>query len=84
MPPYEKIKQVKDQYTADLMKKANVVGVGIGLIQRGSVQTEELAIIVLVRKKLPRKRLKTEDIIPHEIEGVPIDVQAVGDIEALD
>lgn len=84
MPPYEKIKQVKDQYTDDLMKKANVIGVGIGLVHRGGVRTNELAIIVMVRKKLPHKKLKPEDLIPREIEGVPVDVQAVGEIEALD
>lgn len=66
------------------MQKANVIGVGIGLVHRGGIPTDELAIIVMVKKKLPRKKLKTKDLIPREIEGVPVDVQAIGEVEALD
>jgi hypothetical protein len=42
----------------------------------------KLAIVVLVRRKLPRAQLMPEDIVPAEIEGVPVDVQEVGEIRA--
>ena len=84
MEMYEKVKQVKDQYTDQLMKKANVVGVGIGLAHRNGVLTNELSIVVMVRQKLPRQRLKESDIIPQEIEGVKVDVQPVGDVHAME
>lgn len=82
MTSYEKLKQVKDQYSDALMQKANVIGVGIGLVQRGGIRTDQLAIIVMVKQKLPRKKLNADDIIPREIEGVPVDVQAIGEVKA--
>ncbi len=84
MEPIEKVKQVKDQYTDELMQKANVVGVGIGLAHRNGVVTDELSIVVMVRQKVPRQKLDESDIIPQEIEGVKVDVQSVGDIRAME
>lgn len=84
MEQIEHIREVKNRYTEALMKKANVVGVGIGLAERGGTQSDELALVVMVEKKFPRNSLDPEDIIPSEIEGVPVDVQAVGEIRAFD
>ncbi|MEJ2757126.1 MAG: hypothetical protein P8046_01470 [Anaerolineales bacterium] len=84
MEPYEKVKQIKDRYTDQLMKKANVVGVGIGLAVRNGVRTDELSIVVMVRQKVPWKKLDEDDIIPQEIEGVKVDVQPVGDVHAME
>jgi len=36
-----------------------------------------------VRQKIRRSRLSPEDIIPKRIEGVPVDVQEVGEIQAF-
>ena len=65
-----------------LLSKPNVVGVGVGLRQQGGVMGEELAVVVLVRRKVPAEQLAPEDLIPAQIEGVPVDVQEVGDITA--
>ncbi|HHS97172.1 MAG TPA: hypothetical protein ENK08_04645 [Chloroflexi bacterium] len=65
------------------MRKANVVGVGIGFRQREGRPLDELAIIVSVTHKVPRERLSPDDLIPSELEGVPVDVQAVGELRAL-
>jgi hypothetical protein len=77
-----RISDVQARYAEELMKKANVVGVGVGLKQTEGQFTETLALVVLVEKKLPLEELKEEDLLPKEIEGVPIDVQETGGIFA--
>jgi MinD-like ATPase involved in chromosome partitioning or flagellar assembly len=60
-----------------------VVGVGIGRKIVSGKETDQLAIVVNVVKKLPENKLKKEEIIPKSLEGVPVDVQEVGVIKAL-
>ncbi len=79
----ERIRAVKAAHQAELMRKANVVGVGIGLRQRDGKYTGELALIVSVTHKVPPEELDAEDLVPQEIDGVPVDVQAVGTLRAL-
>lgn len=79
----EQVRAIKAAYEAKLMRKANVVGVGVGLRQRGGEPTDEVAIIVSVTHKVPRSQLASADVVPHELEGVPVDVQAVGEIRAF-
>jgi hypothetical protein len=38
---------------------------------------------VMVTHKVPRAQLTAEDVIPRQIEEVPVDVQAVGELRAL-
>ena len=78
-----RIQAVKAAHEAELMRKANVVGVGIGLRQRDGQYTGELALIVSVTHKVPPEELDAEDLVPREIDGVPVDVQAVGTLRAL-
>ncbi len=78
-----RIRAVKAAHEDELLSKANVVGVGIGLRQRGGEYTGELALIVSVTHKVPPEELAPEDLIPDEIEGVPVDVQAVGTLRIL-
>ena len=79
----DRLREIKAAYEADLMRKANVVGVGIGLRQREGQPTHELAIIVSVTHKVPFAQLSPGDVIPRELEGVPVDVQAVGELRAF-
>lgn len=79
----EHVRAVKTAHEADLMRKANVVGVGIGLQQRDGKPTNELAIVVSVTQKVPLSELDPGDVIPREVEGIPVDVQAVGKLRAL-
>ncbi len=79
----ERLRAVKNAYEAELMRKANVVGVGIGLRRRGGQETGEPAIIVSVTKKVPLAQLSPYDVIPPELDGMPVDVQAVGEVKAL-
>lgn len=82
--PFGKAQAVKRAYQAELMSKANVVGVGVGLPQQSGVPPGEVAIVVMVRQKVPLAQLASADVIPTKIEGVPVDVQEVGEIVAHD
>jgi hypothetical protein len=74
---------VKRRHEQELLRKANVVAVGIGHRRRGGVQTEEVCIVVSVKNKVPLSKLKQRDVIPAEIEKVPVDVVETGEIHAL-
>jgi hypothetical protein len=78
------LRRVKTAHEGELMRKANVVGVGIGFRRRGGKFTDEPAIVVSVTRKVPRSKLREEDVVPHELEGVPVDVEAVGTLHALE
>jgi hypothetical protein len=71
---------VQQKYTDDLMSRANVVGVGVGLV--GTDGGEQVGLVVMVTKKLPLSQLAPDDIIPKELDGVPIAVQEMGVFEA--
>jgi hypothetical protein len=45
-------------------------------------QTDMVALVVMVTQKLPDWQLAAEDVIPTEIEGVPVDVQEIGWLNA--
>jgi hypothetical protein len=79
----DRVRAVKSVYEADLMRKANVVGVGIGLRQTGGKPTGEPAVVVSVTHKVPISQLAAGDVIPRELDGIPVDVQVVGELRAL-
>ena len=79
----EKIRAIRRAYEAELMSKANVVGVGVGFQQQGGERTGEMALVVMVKKKVPLEQLAPEDVIPASLEGVPVDVQEVGELRAF-
>ena len=61
----------------------NVLGVGYGTkVTVGAAVHGQIAVRVYVRAKLPRADLSASEIVPPDINGVPTDVIAVGDIEA--
>jgi hypothetical protein len=74
----QRIQVVKEAHEAELMAKANVVGVGIGFRQQKRSRTNDVVLVVMVEKKVARDQLAPEDIIPGLIEGVPVDVQESG------
>lgn len=79
----EKLKKVKIKNRDNVMKLANVTGIGVGRKRVGDEVTETLAIRVYVVKKLPIEKLKKEDIIPSELDGVPTDVVEIGNVRFM-
>jgi hypothetical protein len=77
-----RVMEVKRAYEDQLLAKPNVVGIGVGYRERGSERTSEIALVVMVTQKLPPDQLAPSEMIPPSIEGVPVDVQEVGEITA--
>ena len=63
------IQSVKDQHLPELMKKKNVIGVGVGKKITGGKETDEDALVIFVERKEVLDLLdpKEDDII---IEGL--------------
>ncbi|UCH61250.1 MAG: hypothetical protein JSV61_07140 [Anaerolineales bacterium] len=82
MTDHELAAQTKQLHTQAIMSKPNVVGVGVGeKISKGQ-KTGEIAVVVLVRQKLPPAGLPEEALLPKEFDGVKTDVIEVGEIRA--
>ena len=79
---FEHIRQVKHRHEAELMRKPNVVGVGIGQQRRAGHPTDEVQLVVNVTRKVPEDELAPEDRIPEWVEDVPVRVYEVGEIAA--
>ena len=77
-----RVQAVRKKYEKRLLRKKNVVGVGVGLRQRAGELTDEVVLTVMVRQKQPAADLRRRDRIPAELDGVPVDVQEVGTIRA--
>jgi len=76
------IQAVKARYEDDLLKKANVVGVGIGLRMRYGRPVDGPALIVNVSRKVPLEHLAPEDRIPEKLDGVRVWVEDIGEVKA--
>lgn len=66
----------------DLMTKPNVVATGIGYKFVGGKKSKEIGIVCSVDKKMTRKSLAESEMIPAEIENIPVDVFVSGAIYA--
>lgn len=66
-----------------LLNKPNVIGVGVGFKQTGEEDTGQLALLVLVEKKVPVKGMRKEQIIPLKIGDLHTDVIEVGRVRFL-
>lgn len=75
--------RIKERYQNSILKKDNVVGVGIGFKKVKRRKTDTLSIVALVDKKMPLSVLKEKDIVQKELDGIPTDVQEIGVVEAL-
>jgi hypothetical protein len=79
----EEVKRAKERFERELLRKANVVGLAVGRKVVGGQETDELCVVVLVRRKLPEEELRPRDIVPRRVDDVRTDVVETGDIEAL-
>lgn len=74
----EDILAVKSKYESALMRKANVVGVGVGIPIRDDEAVSEIGIIVNVTHKVKAEKLAPKDLIPHNLEGIRVWVEEIG------
>jgi len=80
----EDIMLLQKAISSTILKAANVLGLGLGYKETQSLATKELALIVMVREKLPLSLLKKRDKIPPQFDKIPVDVLQVGKINAYD
>jgi hypothetical protein len=73
---------VKRRHEAELLRKPNVVAVGVGYRTRGGQTTSEVCIVITVSQKVPSNQLKRNEVLPQRLEDVPIDVVESGVIRA--
>jgi len=78
----QRVQDVKRRHEDELLRKPNVVAVGVGFRNRGGQATQEACIVVSVKTKVPAAQLQRGDLLPASIEGVPIDVVETGVIRA--
>ncbi|MEV0096222.1 hypothetical protein [Streptomyces sp. NPDC050738] len=71
-------RQARTLHESRLMQLANVTGVGIGRDEHSG----EDVIVVFVTRTVPRDRLRQEDVVPYELDGIPVRVIAIGDVDA--
>jgi hypothetical protein len=77
---FDRARAVKRAHENELMKRANVIGVGVGYQKKGQNWTSQVALIVLVAKKVPADQLSPTDLLPSSLDGVSVDVQEVGQL----
>ncbi|RME50944.1 MAG: hypothetical protein D6796_01970 [Caldilineae bacterium] len=74
---------VKQANLRHLIRRQNVVGVGVGYKVTASGPTDEVAVVVNVARKLPKAQLAESDLIPPKINEVRTDVVETGVIRAF-
>ena len=78
-----KISRVLKQSETKLLKKSNVVGVGIGEKITDGKRTGRVCLKVYVEKKIAKEKLSGSDLVPSLISDVETDVIEVGKIRPL-
>lgn len=78
-----KLLGVRARHEAELLQYPNVVGVDVGIRMHEGKPTGEPCLVVYVQSKVPRAQLAKSDVLPRKIEGVLVDVVAVGAIEPM-
>lgn len=71
----DEARYVKRQVKDEVLHRRNVVGIGVGLKERGGQLTRETSIIVYVSHKEPVGNLTIRDRVPRTIGSVPTDVK---------
>lgn len=78
----DRASMVLHQHEEALLAYAHVVGVAVANRMKGGVPTNEVAIVIYVDRKLAESELLPDEILPKEIDGVPVDVVETGPIVA--
>jgi len=73
-PSDEKVRRAFEKAIKAFGQRPNVTGIDIGYKYDGGVRTEQVAVRVHVREKIPLAALEAAEVFPKEIDGVPIDV----------
>lgn len=78
-----KIAEVQSRHESALLRYPHVVGVSQGIRAKQGRPTGEPCLVVFVDQKIPAEKLDPGDVLPKEMEGIPVDVVEVGRVEPL-
>ena len=70
--------RVQEKYNRQLMALPRVVGTAVGLKKRQGMTTNQVAVVVMVERKVAPEQLAPGEAAPRELEGVPVDVVETG------
>ena len=76
-------RSAKQTHGSQLLRKQNVVGVGLGYRTKGGETTDEMSVVVSVTRKMPASALSPKNLVPRFVEGVRTDVVETGLMRAL-
>jgi hypothetical protein len=79
----QRVTAVKTRHETELLRYPNVVGVATGMRTKQGSPTGEYCLVVYVTKKVPKSELRTEEILPRALDGIPVDVVETGEIRPL-
>ena len=74
MPDDKKVLKAYEKALKSYGYRPEVTGVDIGYKYNGFERTNEIAVRIHVREKIPLSLLQAAEVLPREIDGVPIDV----------
>ena len=83
MVEIQEISALRKVNQSALLGKRNVVGLGVAYKETAGCKTEDLALTVMVKKKMAVQDIDKNDLIPSSIDGIPTDVIGVGTIVAF-
>lgn len=78
-PALERAREISRAHSDSLLAKPNVVAVGLGYLDDSPT---ELTLVVMVEQKMPLSALAEDEIVPSEIDGLPVEVRVVGEVSA--
>lgn len=78
----KRVKEIKDRYMPKLMTYPHVTGVGISEKITDGKRQDQICIRVYVDVKKDLSELKPEEVLPTELEGIPVDVIGGADFRA--
>ncbi len=77
------IAQTLKRHQTKILKKANVVGMGVGIKIKDGQATGRLCLKVYVQKKVGKEKLSGVDLVPPQLGRIQTDVEEVGTIKPL-
>jgi hypothetical protein len=78
-PALDRAREISRAHSDSLLAMPNVVAVGLGYLEGSPT---ELRLVVMVEQKVPLSALAEDEIVPSEIDGLPVEVRVVGEVSA--
>src|SRR5271166_113233 len=78
----DEIRAIKDKHSKTLMPKHGLTGIGVGHKRVAGQHTDQLAVVFMVEKKLPKDKVEADKLLPETLDGAICDVIETGKLTA--